>query len=116
MTWQIERPAACSVPAARAPLAPLGDLIGSGLAAARRQPGLMALLDQHAAAVRDSLRGDAPLSVVALTHYAQGVCDAAREGGWQLPNGPVNWTTTDWLQVRLLAVFALAQGSWPAFD
>ncbi|HEX2774870.1 MAG TPA: DUF6401 family natural product biosynthesis protein [Micromonosporaceae bacterium] len=104
--------------AAHAALASLGSVIGSGLTAARRQPRLLALLDQHAAAVRDSLRGDlAPLSAVALVRYAEGVRDAAREHGWHLPDGPVDWTTTtDWVQTRLLAVYALARGGWPAPD
>jgi Family of unknown function (DUF6401) len=100
---------------AHAALATLGDVIGSGLAAARRQPRLLSLLDEHAAAVRDSLRGDlVPLSAVALARYAQGVRDAARDHGWHLPDAPVDWTTNAWLQTRLLAVYALARGGWPA--
>lgn len=101
--------------AAHAALASLGSAIGSGISAARSQPRLLALLDQHAAAVRDALRGDqAPLTAVALARYAQGVRDAARDHGWQLPDGPVDWTTSDWVQTRLLAVYALARVARPA--
>jgi hypothetical protein len=102
--------------AAQAALNALGDAIGSGLAAARREVGLLSLVDQHAAAIRDSLRGDrAPLNRVALARYAQGIRDAASEQGWHLPDDPVDWTMSDWLQTRLLAVYALARAGWPAF-
>ncbi|HEX7746952.1 MAG TPA: DUF6401 family natural product biosynthesis protein [Micromonosporaceae bacterium] len=96
-------------------LAALADAIGSGLAAAGRQPRLLALLDQHTAAVRDSLRADVrPPSAVALARYAHGVRDAAREHGWLPPDGPVDWASPDWVLTRLLAVHALARRGWPA--
>lgn len=119
MTEPLDRSATGSqARAAHAALASLAGVIASGLAAARRQPRLLATLDQHAAAVRDSLRGDvAPLSAFALARYAQGVLDAAREHGWHLPDGPVDWTTTtEWMPARLLAVYALSRGGWPALD
>lgn len=109
---------------ARSVLASLMTSVGSaGLAAAARDPGLLALVDQHAAAVRDSLcgstdpAGDArqeflvdrpPVHPVALAGYAEGVRDAATEHGWQPPAGPVDWSEPDWVLVRLLAVCALA--------
>jgi hypothetical protein len=95
---------------ARAALLTLLDTIGeSGLAVAAAAPGLHAAVDQHAAAVRDSLRGDErPLTVVALAGYAHGIREAAHEHGWRAPAGPVDWTRADWVLTRLLAVCALA--------
>ena len=115
MTRQLDGPATGWDPgAARAALDRLGGVIGSGLSAARRQPGLLSLLDQHAAAVRESLGGyTVPLTPIALARYAQGVFDAAGNHGWPLPAGPVDWTVNDWVQTRLLAVYVLARGGWP---
>ncbi|MEH1017046.1 DUF6401 family natural product biosynthesis protein [Micromonospora sp. CPCC 206060] len=93
-------------------LASLLASVGSaGLAAAAATPGLLALVDQHAAAVRDSLDGDVwPLTRVGLAGYAEGVRDAARDHGWQPPSGPVDWSAVDdWVLVRLLAVCLLAE-------
>jgi hypothetical protein len=95
---------------ARAALLTLLDTVGeSGLAVASAAPGLMAAVDQHAAAVRDSLRADArPLTDVALAGYAHGIREAAGEHGWRAPAGPVDWTRADWVMTRLLAVCSLA--------
>ena len=96
---------------ARAALLSLSASVGrAGLAAANRDPGLLAAVDQHAAAVRDSLFGDLrPLNEVVLAGYAHGIQGAAQEHGWQLPTGPVDWTAADWVLTRLLAVCALAR-------
>ncbi|TDC72245.1 hypothetical protein E1193_28155 [Micromonospora sp. KC606] len=96
---------------ARSTLALLAASVGAGgLAAAAANPGLLALVDQHAAAVRDSLDGDRrPLTPAALAGYAEGVRAAALEHGLVPPAGPVDWSTPDWLPVRLLAVCALAR-------
>ncbi|MGC4807244.1 DUF6401 family natural product biosynthesis protein [Micromonospora sp. DT233] len=100
-----------AVESANAVLAALAASIGAtGLAAAAARPALLAEVDQHAAAVRDSLGGDRrPLSRAALAGYAEGARDAAREHGWQSPAGPVDWSEPDWLLTRLLAVCALAR-------
>ncbi|WP_405095382.1 DUF6401 family natural product biosynthesis protein [Micromonospora sp. NBC_01412] len=92
-------------------LARLTVAIGTaGLAAAAARPGLLAEIDQHAAAVRDSLGGDRrPLSPAALAGYAEGVRDAAREHGWQPPTRSTDWSEADWPLARLLAVCALAR-------
>jgi hypothetical protein len=88
----------------------LSSFGAAGLDAAARQPGLLAAIDQHAAAVRDSLFGDLrPLTPLHLAGYAEGVRDAAAEHGWQLPDGPVDWSAADWVLTRLLAVCALAR-------
>ncbi|WFE49121.1 DUF6401 family natural product biosynthesis protein [Micromonospora sp. WMMD1155] len=100
-----------AVDSARYTLAALTVSVGTvGLAAAAARPGLLALVDQHAAAVRDSLDGDRrPLSEAMLAGYAEGVRTAALEHGWTPPAGPVDWSHPEWLLTRLLAVCALAR-------
>ena len=100
-----------AVGAARSTLAALSATVGAdGLAAASARPGLLALVDQHAAAVRESLGGDRrPLSAAALAGYAEGVRAAALEHDLQPPVGPVDWSAPDWLVTRLLAIAALAR-------
>ncbi len=97
--------------AARAALADLDRRVGiPGLAAVTRLPGLLAEVDQHAAALRDLL-GDAghPPSPIGLAGYADGLRDMAGDLGWQVP-GPeaVDWARAPWLLVRLVAVCQLA--------
>jgi hypothetical protein len=101
--------------AARSALAVLTVSVGTaGLAAAAARPGLLAAVDQHAAAVRDSLGGDRrPLTVAALAGYAEGVRAAALEHGWQPPADGPDWSAPDWLLTRLLAVCALARSLDP---
>ncbi|WP_406043494.1 DUF6401 family natural product biosynthesis protein [Micromonospora sp. NBC_00898] len=100
---------------ARSALIALTASVGTdGLAAAAASAGLLALVDQHAAAVRDSLDGDRrPLTVAALAGYAEGVRAAATEHGWQPATEPTDWTAPDWLHTRLLAVCALARSLDP---
>ncbi|MFI7577166.1 DUF6401 family natural product biosynthesis protein [Micromonospora sp. NPDC049497] len=98
------------VEAARSTLAALAESVAEGTAAAGARPGLLALIDQHAAAVRDSLDGDRrPLSAAALAGYAEGVRAAALQHDWRPPAGPVDWSAPDWPLARLLAVCALAR-------
>ncbi|WP_091656224.1 DUF6401 family natural product biosynthesis protein [Micromonospora auratinigra] len=102
---------------ARATLTTLTAAVGTaGLAAAAAEPGLLAMVDQHAAAVRDSLHGDRrPLTVAALAGYAEGVRAAALDHGWQPPVEPIDWSRPDWLFTRLLAVCALARSLDPRY-
>lgn len=104
-------PAGTAVSAARTTIAALTVSIGTaGLAAAACRPALLAEVDQHAAAIRDSLAGDRrPLTLAALAGYAEGLRAAALEHGWQPPSGPVDWSAPDWPLTRLLAVCALAR-------
>jgi hypothetical protein len=82
----------------------------SGLAAADLSPGLMAIVDQHAAGIRDSLSADSrPLTAVILAAYAEGVRDAAFTHGWRPAPGPIDWSDNDWVMRRLLGVCALAR-------
>ena len=92
-------------------LAELHDTVGlTGLAAAEENPGLLAVVDQHAAGIRDSLSVDVrPLTAVLLAAYAEGVRDAAFTHGWRPPVGPIDWSENDWVMRRLLAVCALAR-------
>lgn len=104
---------------ARRTLAHLQDRIGSpGLAAAAGVPGLVAVVDQHAAAVRDilsygvDLEGTATaVGVVLLAGYARGLVDQARELGWRFgaPGPPEGWARADWVTTRLLAICDLAR-------
>ena len=107
---------------ARATLAQLQERIGApGLAAAAALPGLVAVIDQHAAAVRDILSfgvdGGAVAGVVLLAGYAKGLLDQARDLGWR-PELPTTWADADWLTTRLVAICDLARraDSFPAPD
>ncbi|WP_434743601.1 DUF6401 family natural product biosynthesis protein [Micromonospora sp. SH-82] len=99
-----------AIGSARSALTELTASVGtSGLTEAGTRPGLLALVDQHAAAIRDSLDGDRrPLTAAALAGYAEGVRAAALEQDGFLPLGPVDWSEPDWLVLRLLGVCALA--------
>jgi hypothetical protein len=106
---------------ARRALDRLHEQVGTaGLLAAAAVPGLAAVVDQHAAAVRDILAigvesGAAVAGVVLLAGYAQGVQDHLRERGEPLrvPRDPAGWTRADWFSMRLVAVCALAKGLRP---
>jgi len=91
-------------------LAELEHAVGAGLAASRQYPHLLAALDQHEAALRDTLMlSDRPPSAVFLAAYAAGIRDAAHRHGWYAPAGPIDWPTcTDWVLLRLLAVCRIA--------
>jgi hypothetical protein len=100
---------------ARRRLSRLHDELGAvGLTAAAALPGLSALVDQHAAAVRDAttlgLEGSAAVAGLAiLASYGHGVLSDAREHGWRPPADIGAWCTADWTSLRLAAVCALAQ-------
>jgi hypothetical protein len=81
-----------------------------GLTAATRTPGLMAAVDQHAAAVRDSLAAmNLTLTAVPLAGYGSSVATAAARMGWQLSDqADMDWSRANWFQLRLTAVCALA--------
>lgn len=96
---------------AHASLTELHDTVGvSGLDAADANPGLMAIVDQHVAGIRDSLSSDVrPLTAVLLAAYAEGVRDAAFTHGWRPPVDTIDWAANDWVLRRLLAVCAIAR-------
>jgi hypothetical protein len=106
---------------ARRALDRLNEQLGAaGLMAVATAPALAAVVDQHAAAIRDilTLGVDSGVPVegtVLLAGYAQGVQDHVRERGWQLavPDDTAGWLTASWYHVRLLAVCALARNLHP---
>lgn len=87
-----------------------------GITAAYANAGLLAAVDQHAAAVRESLRGagrgiDAP----ALAAYGRSIAAAARRAGRFLPDpggahvAAMDWLAAEWHLLRLVAVCMLAE-------
>jgi hypothetical protein len=83
----------------------------NGLAAATASIGLLASVDQHAAAVRDALGDpkDGP-NAIGLAGYATGVQDAADDEGWSVSvPSSMDFSSADWLTMRLVGVCALAR-------
>src|SRR5947209_16604473 len=103
MSWWLD---AWRVSVARRELASLHEILGdAGLSAAKLMPGLLAEVDQHAAAVRDILRlSNGQVGPVELAAYARGVRDVACHRGWRPPErGDIaSWSTADWVCLRLL--------------
>jgi hypothetical protein len=85
-----------------------------GLVAAHELPGLLATLDQHAAAVRDALtEAGRTLDAESLSSYARSITFAATRAGQTLPepgSAPVGpaWLTAGWHATRLVAICLLA--------
>ena len=86
-----------------------------GIVAALADPGLLALVDQHAAAVRDAL-ADAgrPADADGLAGYARSIVAGARRMGRHLPSPgeapatAAEWLRADWHLVRLVAICMIA--------
>ncbi len=105
-------------------LARLMDQLGAaGLAAAAAVPALSAMIDQHAAGVRDILllgvEGSAAAAgAVLLAGYARGLLDQAGTDPARLREAVEGrWGQADWLTLRLLAVCALSRNDeWRRFD
>ena len=88
---------------ARAGLSELAAVVGRpGLQAVAERPDLLARVDQHAAAIRESLGGTL-LDPVALAGYAAAIRDAAGDAGDRLDD----WSHPTWAMLRLLAVCTL---------
>lgn len=85
----------------------VSDVARAGHAAMRRRPGLVAAVDQHAAAIRDILitdeRGPRPSAV---RDYLHGFLDGARQRGWY----PAVGVFDEWEDIRLLACCRMAKG------
>jgi hypothetical protein len=87
-----------------------------GLAAALADPGLLAQVDQHAAAVREALRGAGRAADAAgLAAYGRSVVAAADRMGRPVPqagrayvSGP-DWLAAEWHLLRLVAVCLIAE-------
>lgn len=83
------------------PLAALAEQFDRRLPELAFEPGLVAAVDQHSAAIRDAVYTDAREDVSlyeALTDYVLGFTDALREIGWHTHEG------YDFATLRLTAV------------
>jgi hypothetical protein len=82
-----------------------------GLVAALRSPGLLAAVDQHAAAVREALiaRGGG-IDATGLAGYARSVLAAAHRMSRPVParTDDLDWSRAGWHLLRLVAVCAVA--------
>ena len=88
-----------------------------GLAAALGDPGLLAQVDQHAAAVRSSLHhAGRTVDAAGLAAYARSVAAAAHRMGRPLPEpghayvSGTAWLSAEWHLLRLVAVCMIAEG------
>jgi predicted secreted hydrolase len=111
--------AAPAVDPARALLDEMMARVGvDGLAAAFGDPGLLAQLDQHAAAVRDAL-AEAGRAVDAdgLAAYARSIVAAAVRMGRPVPEpghayvSGTAWLSAEWHLMRLVAVCMIAESA-----
>jgi Family of unknown function (DUF6401) len=82
-----------------------------GLVAALRNPGLMAAVDQHAAAIRETLRAAGrDVDIVALAGYARSVLALLSRSGHALPEpDAIDWSRAGSHVLRLVATCALAE-------
>jgi hypothetical protein len=89
-----------------------------GLVAAHADAGLLAEIDQHAAAVRDALaQAGREIGAEGLASYARSIAAAARRMGRPIPepghayvDGSA-WLTAEWHLMRLVAVCLIAESS-----
>lgn len=89
-----------------------------GLAAALADAGLLAQVDQHAAAVREALRqAGRPADADGLAAYGRSVVAAAQRMGRPVPQAGhayvsrSAWARAEWHLLRLLAVCLLAESA-----
>ena len=89
-----------------------------GLAAALGDPGLLAQVDQHAAAIRDALaHAGRPVDVEGLAAYAKSVAAAADRMGRPVPQpghayiSGSAWLAAEWHLLRLVAVCLIAESA-----
>jgi hypothetical protein len=87
-----------------------------GLAAALGDAGLLAQVDQHAAAVRESLQqAGRAVDAAGLAAYARSVAAAAQRMGRPLPEpghayiSGTAWLSAEWHLLRLVAVCMIAE-------
>ncbi|GAA3345917.1 hypothetical protein GCM10020358_54870 [Amorphoplanes nipponensis] len=89
-----------------------------GLAAALGDAGLLAQVDQHAAAVRDALRAAGrPVDAAGLAAYATSIVAAAVRMGRPVPEpghayvSGSAWLAAEWHLMRLVAVCMIAESA-----
>jgi hypothetical protein len=98
--------------AARFQLDQVMAMVGvDGLVEALKTPGLLAEIDQHAAAVRNSIEaGDQRVGAISLARYARSVLAVHQRHNRPAPTPEtVDWNSTDWTVLRLVAVCAMAE-------
>ncbi|GAA0477074.1 hypothetical protein Ade02nite_95550 [Paractinoplanes deccanensis] len=86
-----------------------------GIVAALADPGVLALIDQHAAGVRDALAdADRAPDADGLAAYARSIVAGARRMGRTLPSAgaapaaTADWLAAEWHVLRLVAVCRIA--------
>src|SRR4051812_9563488 len=86
-----------------------------GIVAALADPAVLALIDQHAAGVRDALaNAEQELDADGLASYARSITAGARRMGRSLPapgTAPAHtaeWLAAEWHVLRLVAVCRIA--------
>lgn len=84
-----------------------------GLVEALKQPFLLAKVDQHAAAVRQSLTAAGKgIDSISLAGYARSVIAVHQRHGRALPTpDSVDWSDADWTVLRLVSVCSLADAA-----
>jgi hypothetical protein len=84
-----------------------------GLVEALRNSGLLAVIDQHAAAVRDSVEAaDREVGPAALAGYARSVLAVQERHGLPVPDpDSIDWKKPSWTVLRLVAVCSLAEAA-----
>ncbi|HET6480329.1 MAG TPA: DUF6401 family natural product biosynthesis protein [Actinoplanes sp.] len=87
-----------------------------GIVAALADPGLLAVVDQHAAAVRDALdSAGREADAEAVAGYARAIVAGARRMSIPLPEpgeAPMTsaeWQAADWHLLRLVAICTIAE-------
>ena len=117
MTFSSTQTASASADVARTLLDEMMARVGvDGLAAALGDAGLLAQVDQHAAAIRDALaNAGRAVDVEGLAAYAKSVAAAADRMGRPVPqpghayiSGPA-WLAAEWHLLRLVAVCLIAE-------
>ena len=89
-----------------------------GLTAALAHPGLLAQVDQHAAAVRDALAAAGrPVDAPGLAAYARSITAAAERMGRPVPDAGhayssgAAWLRAEWHLMRLVGVCLVAEAA-----
>ncbi|WP_327008927.1 DUF6401 family natural product biosynthesis protein [Dactylosporangium sp. NBC_01737] len=84
-----------------------------GLVEALAQPFLLAKVDQHAAAVRQSITAAGRnIDSISLAGYARSVIAVHQRHGRPLPTpDSIDWSDADWTVLRLVSVCSLADAA-----
>ncbi|HLL69618.1 MAG TPA: DUF6401 family natural product biosynthesis protein [Micromonosporaceae bacterium] len=106
-----------SATAAHADLDQLMAAVGvDGLVAALRSPGLLAAVDQHATAVRESITAaGSVVDATSVSGYARSVLAVVARHGRELPDAAtletLDWSRAEWSLLRLVACCSIAESN-----